>query len=93
MLSLYWRWCGRRGVCRIAEANLGGRGRQPCLAGVHRSDLASRPPGEQARVMRRWADLIDADAETLAPLEAVSTRPHKDVLAWHSKPICVSKGC
>ncbi|CAI8941713.1 hypothetical protein EMIT0P294_30674 [Pseudomonas sp. IT-P294] len=44
--------------------------------------------------MRRWADLIDADAETLAPLEAAgSTRPHKDVLAWHSKPICVSKAC
>lgn len=48
-----------------------------------RSDWASRPPRERARVMRRWADLIEADAATLAPLEAVgSTRPHKDVLAW-----------
>lgn len=47
------------------------------------SDWASRPPRERARVMRRWADLIEADGATLAPLEAVgSTRPHKDVLAW-----------
>ena len=47
------------------------------------SDWASRPPRERARVMRRWADLIEADAAVLAPLEAVgSTRPHKDVLAW-----------
>lgn len=47
------------------------------------SDWASRPPRERARVMRRWADLIEADGAVLAPLEAVgSTRPHKDVLAW-----------
>nr|WP_231997033.1 aldehyde dehydrogenase family protein [Pseudomonas arsenicoxydans] len=45
------------------------------------SDWSLRPPRERARVMRRWADLIEADAETLAPLEAGSTRPHKDVLA------------
>lgn len=56
------------------------------------SDWARRPPRERARVMRRWADLIEADAETLALLEATgSTRPHKDVLAWHSKPIFASK--
>ncbi|HXR00793.1 MAG TPA: aldehyde dehydrogenase family protein [Pseudomonas sp.] len=47
------------------------------------SDWASRPPRERARVMRRWADLIEADGAVLAPLEAVgSTRPHRDVLAW-----------
>lgn len=47
------------------------------------SDWARRPPRERARVMRRWADLIEADAAVLAPLEAVgSTRPHKDVIAW-----------
>lgn len=47
------------------------------------SDWASRPPRERCRVLRRWAELIEADAATLAPLEAVgSTRPHKDVLAW-----------
>jgi len=34
------------------------------------------PPRERARVLRRWADLIDAHTEELARLEAVgSTRP------------------
>ncbi len=48
-----------------------------------RSDWASRPPRERARVLRRWADLIEADVATLAPLEAVgSTRPLRDVIAW-----------
>ncbi|MNF39636.1 Aldehyde dehydrogenase PuuC [compost metagenome] len=48
-----------------------------------RSDWATRPPRERCRALRRWADLIEADAATLAPMEAVgSTRPHKDVLGW-----------
>lgn len=47
------------------------------------SDWATRPPRERARVMRRWADLVEADGEVLGPLEAVgSTRPLRDVLAW-----------
>ncbi len=47
------------------------------------SDWASRPPRERARVMRRWADLVEADGEILGPLEAVgSTRPLREVLAW-----------
>jgi aldehyde dehydrogenase (NAD+) len=47
------------------------------------SDWARRPPRERARVMRRWADLVEVDGATLAPLEAVgSTRPHNDVLGW-----------
>ncbi|MHC8290511.1 aldehyde dehydrogenase family protein [Pseudomonas sp. XS1P51] len=47
------------------------------------SDWASRPPRERARVMRRWADLVEADQATLAPLEAVgSTRPVRDVCGW-----------
>ena len=47
------------------------------------SDWASRPPRERARVMRRWADLVEADGAILGPMEAVgSTRPFKDVLAW-----------
>jgi aldehyde dehydrogenase (NAD+) len=40
------------------------------------SDWAKRPPRERARVMRRWADLVDANRQELARLEAVgSTRP------------------
>lgn len=48
-----------------------------------KSDWATRPPRERARVMRRWADAIEADVATLAPLEAVgSTRPLRDAIAW-----------
>lgn len=47
------------------------------------SDWATRPPRERARVLRRWADLVEADADTLAKMEALgSTRPIDDVLAW-----------
>jgi len=47
------------------------------------SDWASQSPRDRARIMRRWADLIDADVATLAPLEAVgSTRPVKDAAQW-----------
>lgn len=47
------------------------------------SDWARRAPRERARVLRRWADLIEADVQGLAPLEAVcSTRPVRDASAW-----------
>ncbi|WP_324771070.1 aldehyde dehydrogenase family protein [Pokkaliibacter plantistimulans] len=47
------------------------------------SDWARRPPRDRARVLFRWADLIEADSAYLAPLEAVgSSRPIRDVLAW-----------
>ncbi|MEM5430390.1 aldehyde dehydrogenase family protein [Cupriavidus oxalaticus] len=47
------------------------------------SDWARRAPRERARVLRRWADLIEADVGCLAPLEAVcSTRPVRDATAW-----------
>lgn len=47
------------------------------------SNWARRAPRERARVLRRWADLIEADVGSLAPLEAVcSTRPVRDASAW-----------
>ncbi|RZJ62742.1 MAG: aldehyde dehydrogenase family protein [Acidovorax sp.] len=47
------------------------------------SDWARRAPRDRARVLQRWADLVEADAPTLAPLEAVcSTRPMRDAAAW-----------
>jgi aldehyde dehydrogenase (NAD+) len=47
------------------------------------SDWSRRPPRERARVLRRWADLVEADGAVLAPLEAVgSTRPLREALAW-----------
>jgi aldehyde dehydrogenase (NAD+) len=48
-----------------------------------RSDWARRAPRERARVLRRWADLVEADAARLAPLESVcSTRPLREAIAW-----------
>lgn len=47
------------------------------------TDWARRAPRDRARVLRRWADLIDADVANMAPLEAVcSTRPLRDAAAW-----------
>lgn len=47
------------------------------------SDWAGRPPRARAAVLRKWADLVEADAAILAPLEAVgSTRPLHDVQRW-----------
>ncbi len=47
------------------------------------TDWARRAPRERARVLRRWADLVEADVATLAPLEAIgSTRPVRDARAW-----------
>lgn len=52
-------------------------------AAHQRSDWARRAPRERARVLRRWADLIEADVQRLAALEAVcSTRPLRDAAAW-----------
>ncbi|MGF6597994.1 aldehyde dehydrogenase (NAD+) [Paraburkholderia sp. GAS448] len=40
-------------------------------------------PRERARILRRFADLVAADAATLGPLEALgSTRPVRDAIAW-----------
>jgi aldehyde dehydrogenase (NAD+) len=40
-------------------------------------------PRDRMRVLRRWADLVEGDGDTLGPLESVgSTRPIADALAW-----------
>ncbi|MEO7493826.1 MAG: aldehyde dehydrogenase family protein [Massilia sp.] len=47
------------------------------------TDWARRAPRERARVLRRWADLIEADSAILAPMEAVgSTRPIRAARGW-----------
>lgn len=47
------------------------------------TDWATRAPRERARVLRRWADLIERDVQMLAQWESVcSTRPLKDAVAW-----------
>lgn len=47
------------------------------------SGWGTMEPRGRMKLLRRWADLIEADAATLAPLEAAgSSRTHAEVLAW-----------
>jgi aldehyde dehydrogenase (NAD+) len=67
----------------VAGADLVDRAVQDAEHAFRTSDWARSAPRERARILRRWADLIDADVATLARLEAVgSTRPIKDAAAW-----------
>jgi len=67
----------------MAQADLVDEAVEGAYTAWRGTDWARRPPRERARVLRRWADLVEADAPTLAPLEAVgSTRPVRDALAW-----------
>src|SRR5450830_1032220 len=67
----------------VADAQLVDRTVENAWLAFKSSTWASQPPRDRARIMRRWADMIDADVATLAPLEAVgSTRPVKDAAQW-----------
>jgi aldehyde dehydrogenase (NAD+) len=50
---------------------------------LQKSGWGTRAPRERARAMRRWADLVEADALRLGQLEALgSTRPVVDAVSW-----------
>jgi aldehyde dehydrogenase (NAD+) len=67
----------------VADEDIVDQAVQDAWCAFKTSDWASRAPRERARVLRRWADLVEADVATLAPLEAVcSTRPLRDACAW-----------
>lgn len=67
----------------MGDAELVDRAVEDAYAAWTGGDWARRAPRERARVLRRWADLVEADGAVLGPLEAVgSTRPLRDVLAW-----------
>jgi aldehyde dehydrogenase (NAD+) len=52
-------------------------------AAYKKSGWAQTDPRGRMKVLRRWAELIDADAETLAPLEALgSTRTIGEINGW-----------
>jgi aldehyde dehydrogenase (NAD+) len=56
------------------------------VQGAHRAwretDWATCAPRDRARVLRRWAELIEADAKALGTMEGVgSTRPVRDAIA------------
>lgn len=52
------------------------------------SNWATQSPRDRAKILKRWANLIEADVNTLAPLEAVgSTRPISAAAQWDI-PFC-----
>ncbi len=60
----------------VATAEMVDRAVRSAHQAVTASGWASRPPRERARVLRRWAELIEANAEELGRIEALgSTRP------------------
>ena len=62
--------------CPVAEAELVDEAVRTARAALASSGWASSRPRERVKVMHRWADLMEAEATTLARLEAVSsTRP------------------
>jgi aldehyde dehydrogenase (NAD+) len=66
----------------VGDADLVDEAVQNAWTAFKTSNWATQAPRERARVMRRWADLIQADAG-LAALEAVgSTRPIANVRGW-----------
>lgn len=72
----------------LADDNLVDRAVENAWRAFKESDWATRAPRDRARAMRCWADLIEADVATLAPLEAVSsTRPIKNATQW-DVPFC-----
>lgn len=53
-----------------------------CRAAVQTSGWADQSARERARILNRWADLIDAEVEALAALEAIaSSRPFGDAVS------------
>ncbi|MBV1790780.1 aldehyde dehydrogenase family protein [Marinobacterium sp. D7] len=72
----------------LADRDMVDRAVESAWSAFRESDWATRSPRERARVMRRWAELIEADVDTLAPLEAVgSTRPIAAATQW-DVPFC-----
>ncbi len=67
----------------VADADLVDRAVQDAWRAFKTSDWARCAPRERARILRRWADLIDADVQTLARLEATgSTRTLREAASW-----------
>lgn len=72
----------------VADANRVDQAVEGAWRAYRESDWARRSPRDRARVMRRWADLIEADVDRLAPLEALgSTRPIGPAAQW-DVPFC-----
>lgn len=67
----------------VADADMVDRAVQDSWTAFKTSTWARQAPRDRARILRRWAELVEADVAHLAPLEAVgSTRPIRDAIAW-----------
>ena len=67
----------------VADAAMVDRAVENAWQAFRTSGWARMPPRSRAAVLRRFADLIEADVETLGPLESVgSTRPIRDATGW-----------
>ncbi len=67
----------------VADAAMVDRAVQDAWSAFKTSNWARQAPRDRARVLRRWAELIEADVATLAPMETVgSTRPIRDAVRW-----------
>lgn len=68
---------GRRlGAIPCADPAIVDRAVEAARAALKSSGWAGSPPRERVRALHRWADLIEAEAESLARIEAVcSSRP------------------
>jgi aldehyde dehydrogenase (NAD+) len=65
-----------------ADAGVVDRAVQAARAALATSGWAGAHPRDRLRALHRWADLIEAEAPTLAAFEAVcSSRPHAQALA------------
>ena len=67
----------------LADAAMIDRAVENAWTAFRTSGWARMAPRERASILRRFADLVAADVETLAPLEAIgSTRAVRDAAAW-----------
>jgi aldehyde dehydrogenase (NAD+) len=72
----------------IADLDLVDRAVENAWQAFKQSNWATQSPRDRAKAMKRWADLIAADVNVLAPLEAMgSTRPISAATQWDI-PFC-----
>ena len=70
------------GAIPCADAEMVDRAVAAARAALARSNWGGQRPRERLKALHRWADLIEAEAETLARLEAIcSSRPMAHVAA------------
>ncbi|GAJ27595.1 aldehyde dehydrogenase family protein [Acidomonas methanolica] len=72
-----------RGRIPAGDADLVDRAVRNAAHAQRTSGWATCPPRDRARVIRRWADLVETHREELARIESVcSTRPIAETMSW-----------